>query len=330
MRHAVGPATLTTLLLLISHDPGAARAQTNITSTAAHVRVERLTDAPIVHPNMDAMMGSNIAGPSLIKVPDWVPDPLGRYYLYFADHRGRYIRLAYADALAGPWTMYEPGTLHLPQSHFVTTPPHPDKYVHVASPDVHVRDDRREIVMYVHGQDPERQVTRVATSTDGLHFDGRPEVLGRPYFRVFRHDDHFYALAMPGVIYRSADGLTQFERGPTLFNDDMRHSAVLVRDGILYVFWTQAGHAPERVLLSTVALGPDWTTWTNTEAVDLLRPERDWEGAQLPVTPSKRGAVDQPVNQLRDPAIYQEEGRVYLLYSVAGERGIGIAEVLLP
>ncbi len=33
------------------------------------------------------------------------------------------------------------------------------------------------------------------------------------------------------------------------------------------------------------------------------------------------------VNQLRDPAIYEEDGRVYLLYAVAGESGIAIAEL---
>jgi hypothetical protein len=31
--------------------------------------------------------------------------------------------------------------------------------------------------------------------------------------------------------------------------------------------------------------------------------------------------------QLRDPAIFRESGRTYLLYSVAGERGIAIAEM---
>jgi hypothetical protein len=33
------------------------------------------------------------------------------------------------------------------------------------------------------------------------------------------------------------------------------------------------------------------------------------------------------VNQLRDPAIFEEDGRVFLLYAAAGERGIGLAEV---
>jgi hypothetical protein len=35
------------------------------------------------------------------------------------------------------------------------------------------------------------------------------------------------------------------------------------------------------------------------------------------------------VNQLRDPAIFEEDGRTYLLYAVAGESGIAIAEIWL-
>ena len=123
---------------------------------AQTIRIERLVDSPIIRPAMDGTMGSNIAGPSLIRVPDWIDSPLGRYYLYFADHRGTYIRMAYADALTGPWTTYEPGTLQLDQSHFPTTCPPcapAQAYVHIASPDVHVVEERREIVMYVHGRD---------------------------------------------------------------------------------------------------------------------------------------------------------------------------------
>ena len=165
------------------------------------VRVDRLLDVPIIGPDMDRSMGANIAGPSLIRVPDWVENPLGRYYLYFSDHEGTYIRLAYADQLTGPWTTHEPGTLQLAQSHFPTTCPPCSPttpggrvYAHVASPDVHVLDDGRQIVMYVHGREVERQVTRVATSRDGLHFEGRAEILGRPYFRAFRHAGRVHAL----------------------------------------------------------------------------------------------------------------------------------------
>jgi hypothetical protein len=58
-----------------------------------------------------------------------------------------------------------------------------------------------------------------------------------------------------------------------------------------------------------------------------LRPELDYEGAKLPNERSKRGYIDERVNQLRDPAIYEENGETYLLYSVAGESGIAIAEI---
>ena len=37
--------------------------------------------------------------------------PLGGYYLYFAHHKGGFIRLAYANALTGPWKIYESGVL---------------------------------------------------------------------------------------------------------------------------------------------------------------------------------------------------------------------------
>ena len=280
-------------------------------------------------------MGSNIQGPSLIRVPDWVEDPLGEYYLYFADHRGLYIRLAYADTLDGPWLMHEPGALQLEQSHYPTTcppcSPNPGStaalYAHIASPDVHVDHRNEQIIMYVHGRDVGRQLTRLALSKDGINFEGKPEVLGRPYFRVIRHDDYFYALSMPGYLYRSHDGLTDFEEGPRFFNQNMRHNALLIRDNKLHVFWTQAGHVPERILMSTIALNGDWMNWKESEAVEVLRPETEFEGANLAIEPSRRGHINERVNQLRDPAIYEEGGETYLLYSIAGEHGIAIARV---
>ncbi len=300
------------------------------------VRVERLLDHPIIQPDMDGSMGSNIAGPSLIRVPGWIEKPLGRYYLYFADHEGTYIRLAYADNLLGPWKTHEPGTLRLEDSHFPTTcppcspsTPGGRAYVHIASPDVHVIDERHEIVMYIHGRDAGAQVTRVATSSDGLHFEARPEILGRPYFRAFPHRHHIYAISSPGVVVRSTDGLASFEEGPQLFTPDMRHSAVLKRGDTLYVFFSERRAAPERILLATIDLSKDWSQWKESEPAEVLRPQTPWEGAELPIEPSRGGSINEPVNQLRDPAIFEEGERIFMLYSVAGERGIAIAEVHL-
>jgi hypothetical protein len=270
---------------------------------------------------MDDRMGDNINGPSLIKVPTWIENPLGRYYLYFAHHDGRYIRLAYADEITGPWRIHAPGVLDITESHFKG---------HVASPDVHVDDDARQIRMYFHGSDTSsgaggKQSTRVALSDDGLDFDTQPQLLGNPYWRVFEYDGYHYALGMPGVFYRSRGGIERFEQGPTLFGPDMRHSAAAVRDQQLWIYYTVVGDSPERILLSVIDLTVDWMSWSPSEPIDVLAPEFSWEGVNVPAEPSSRGLVRGPVNQLRDPALFEENGRYYLLYSVAGESGIAIA-----
>jgi hypothetical protein len=323
------------------------------------VSVRRLVDHPIIAPGMDVRMGPNIEGPSLIRTPTWLPGRLGRYYLYFADHKGDYIRLAYADRLEGPWKVHAPGSLQLSQSGLPTAPPpQPPNAAallavqgaanrappgtpgiptliddatlpHIASPDVHVDEAGRRIIMYFHGLESFGvQRSRVATSTDGLNFKAVGGSIGLSYMRVFRHAGRHYAMAMPGVFSRSLDGLSGFETGPRLFAGDQRHSALLKRGNLLHVFWTRVGDAPERIYMSTIDLTPDWMSWTVGETIEVLRPERDWEGADLPVELSYRSAINTPVNQLRDPAIYEEDGRVYLLYAVKGEGGIAIAELI--
>ena len=93
------------------------------------------------------------------------------------------------------------------------------------------------------------------------------------------------------------------------------------------MFRTRVGDAPERILLSTIELREDWSDWTPTEPVEVLRPERAWEGAGAPLEPSVRSVAYAKVNQLRDPAIYVEGDRTYLLYAAAGESGIAVAEL---
>ena len=93
------------------------------------------------------------------------------------------------------------------------------------------------------------------------------------------------------------------------------------------MFWTRVGDAPETILLSTIELSPDWTQWELAGEQEVLRPQRNWEGADAPIEPSVRSTAYGHVNQLRDPALYAEDGVLYLLYAVAGESGIAIARV---
>jgi hypothetical protein len=319
------------------------------------VSINRLGDGPIIHPGLDPSIGVNIQGPSVIRVPEWVKNPLGNYYLYFADHKGRYIRLAYADAVTGPWKIHVPGSLGIEESYFLTEEPEiteqqrqqirarfaasgtklpHDRMVdllapHIASPDVHVDQANKRIVMYYHGLNAlSSQVSRVATSDDGINFVARPEILGRSYLRGFDWQGMRYGLAMPGQFYRSKDPLGGFEAGPRLFNPKMRHSAVMLQDDQLWVFWTQAGDAPEHIKLSTIQLTDDWANWQQTDHGEVLRPEKSWEGADAPVEPSLRSTAYGMVNQLRDPAILLDQDRIYLFYAVAGESGIAVAEVM--
>jgi hypothetical protein len=306
---------------------------------APRFHATRIGTGPLIVPNMDDRMGANINGPSLIRVPHWAPNRLGRYYLYFAHHNGAYIRLAYADSLQGPWSVFSPGTLQHAESHF---PPALDDIdpariplgmvapiPHIASPDVHVDHAERRFRMYYHGINKDRtQVTRVATSPDGIRFTALPDVVGNPYFRAFRYGGLYYGIAMPGIVYRSADGITGFERGPTLFAPNMRHTALLLRGEVLTVFYTNVGEAPpERILAANIGLRPDWRDWRPSEPAVVLEPELPYEGGDLPLVASIRGEITARARQLRDPAIYEEGESVYLLYSVAGESGIALAEL---
>ena len=80
-------------------------------------------------------------------------------------------------------------------------------------------------------------------------------------------------------------------------------------------------------MLSSIDISSDWTDWQESGEVVLLSPEYDWEGADAPLEPSVRSTAYGQVNQLRDPALYVEDGIVYLLYAVAGESGIALARV---
>jgi hypothetical protein len=295
----------------------------------------RLPGNPIIRPQMlPGDDGANINGPSLIRAPLWLTNRLGTYYLYFAHHNGKYIRLAYADRLEGPWKVYEPGTLQLKEA--------PGCKGHIASPDLHVDEARREIRMYFHGpaKDGSGQKSFVAVSPDGLHFQAIDEVLGQFYFRVFPWQAAWFAMAKGGLLYRSENGLTGFVKGKNpLPGGDVRdenantpgprHVALHRVGNELRVYYSNIGDAPERILRCRIQLTDNWQTWTASAPEEVLRPATDYEGANLPLKPSVAGAMKGPENALRDPGIFVDaDGRVYLLYSVAGESGIGITELV--
>jgi hypothetical protein len=89
----------------------------------------------------------------------------------------------------------------------------------------------------------------------------------------------------------------------------MRHCTVGVQGNILHVLYTNAGARPESILHSTIDLNGDWREWKESPARLVIEPEAEYEGADLELAPSKRGAIFGPARQLRDPYVFQERGR---------------------
>ena len=319
------------------------------------IKITRFVDQPIIPPFLEQEIGSNINGPSLIKVPDWIEDSLGKYYLYFADHKGDRIKLAYSDKLEGQWKILSGGTLKLENSYFLNEKPSmPDDFninelgerdahvdhikhipkkiddltiPHIASPDAHIDEVNQRIVLYFHGLDEfGLQKTRVATSCDGINFKAKKKIVGWPYFRKFTYKADDYAISMPGFIYKNNGDIEDFTIINQVMEKDTRHSAVMVYKDQLLVFHTRKGDKPERILLSIVDLSLPSNKWNASKPIEVLKPEKEWEGAFLPNYESVESAINIPVNQLRDPAIFFEDDKNYLLYSLRGENGIGIVE----
>jgi len=316
----------------------------------------RFARNPLITQQMSPTLGDDINGPSLIRVPAWIDHPLGRYYLYFAHHKGRFIRMAYANDLAGPWKIYERGVLDVKDTAFYRPQPDPPGsafYTHVASPEVVLDKTGNRLVMLAHGmftdglrwpEDPREavrwaqaqayaQYTQTFVSTDGIHFTARPGItVQTSYARLFRWRGTWYSMSRLGVLGRSNDLLGRFDAGPNPFDSGnwagrVRHVATLLRGDTLHVFFSGIGDAPERILLSTIELTPDWSTWRASAPAEVLRPMAPYECTNIPLTPSKAGEAEGPEHALRDPGLIEEDGRVVLFYSYCGEQGIAAADV---
>lgn len=323
-------------------------------------RVARFATNPLITVTSSPTLGANVNGPTVIRVPDWVEKPLGRYYMYFANHRGDYIRLAYASAVTGPWTVYEPGVWHVRDS--ALNRPQPDSArfggfnTHFASPEIFIDPARRRIVLWAHGwftsgqhwptepraaqqwanENGYGQFTQGAVSSDGLRFTAQPAITRESYIRVFQRGGAFYGMARLGVLLRAPDLLAPFEAGANAFRDSaygtnrVRHVALLPRGDRLHVLFTAIGDAPERILWSTIDMTRDWMEWRASPPIEVMRPDTDYECANLPVAPSAVGDVFEPVRQIRDPHVLEDEGRTYLFYVTCGEQGVAGADITLP
>jgi hypothetical protein len=340
--------------------------------------------------------GRNINGPSVIRVPEWLrprlvdtPAAEANYLLYFGNHGGNYIRMAYASSIEGPYTFYcmrrdvpkgERGVLDLGSTDEIVIGNGLSVHQHIASPQVRLDHEQKRVVMYFHGRIKGRegvevrgnkQKTLVATSEDGLGFrDGiKSVIVGFAYYDPFEIGGQLYAVASRGSLYRARDPENPFTPPPgwdygkelwvaegehpsdNPFQHDIaeakkagelpdhvgrgRHFSMHVEGDRLEFFYTRVGDAPERILMSVVNVDADedgqidpFTEWEPSfPPCEILAPQREWEGAEHPVEPS-RGSAGTGVQQLRDPHVFQDTGgALYMFYTGAGEEAIGVARL---
>jgi hypothetical protein len=101
--------------------------------------------------------------PGVIRAADCFPQPLAKYYMYYAPHNAPGgICLASADALEGPWREFEHNPL-------ITNVWPPHYHVgHISSPHAIWVPEASRLFLYYHG---DNDTTRYATSEDGLAFE---------------------------------------------------------------------------------------------------------------------------------------------------------------
>ena len=324
--------------------------------------VTRLSDTALIAADMftrDEIAGlepdalANINGPSVLRMPDWAAGAQATFHMYFAHHKGRSIRLAYADRLDGPWRMHPDPVMPLASSLFVPSDPPFDPalpapdwvaglkgdylYAHVASPDVHIDAARRRIVMFYHGllRDGDQQ-TRLAVSADGLNFTPRDPLLGPPYFRATFLNGEMLLSMWAGRLGRAPGWDGPFSLAPPDHlpphvtggpERQVRHGHLLAHDGRLHMTFSRIGDLPERCLHCEVVPADDWSGWRFGPVSEMLRPAPGWEGGDLPARASEMGTAMDRLQELRDPALFTDDGIVYLAYCGGGESGIGIARV---
>ena len=182
--------------------------------------------------------------------------------------------------------------------------------------------DRREIVLYYHGLDGFRsQHTRVATSSDGIRFQGGgPSCSARPTSAP----SSAAASGTPSGCRASSIARAMACRvraGADSFPPTMRHCAVQQRGDTLLVFWTRVAMSPSTSCSRwwrCVEAGPTGepasrSTCSTPSTIGRAPIARSFRRC---ATPSTCGCASCAI-----PPSSKKDGRTWLLYAVAGEAG---------
>lgn len=303
-------------------------------------RTQIINSATPTFPGSD---GNNIMFGSIVKAASWHVAPLGDYYCLFGDHDGTYIRVAYADAVTGPWTVITAGTditlaaLNAAGGYSGGT--------HVSSPEIIVDDVGERYVVTLHGDSTGLGHESVAAESIDLEnftfLDSAARLsdgTGMLYVRPFTYGGEWYAVSDTLILFRSATltGSNAYSRqtDPATFRGSNggngRHAGCVVRGDTLVVFWTNRGDYCERIKYASLDMSAaGWDSWAMGAGADMLFPYTVGDGADMPWTTSGSGAVTARVRELRDPGVFIDpsDGTHWLIYAQAGEDALGVLDI---
>lgn len=256
----------------------------------------------------------NLSTPCILSIDN-------EYRMYFSNHCGTSIKLATSKTLDGPWTVQD-SVLDLKDTPCKT---------HIASPEVLYKDGK--YVMYYHGDANNTQGTFKAISEDGLHFTNvTDEMLCHFYLRVFEYKGVEYGIAKVGndgaILYNISEGFSSIAR----LLPNSRHCHVLVKNGKLYLTYSNIGDTPEHIRLCVINLADSIDSWEVVSDEPLIIPTFRHEGGDLPTVTTQPGSSTlrhgREVRELRDPFLFEVNEKVHILYVTKGESGIAYAQLI--
>ncbi|MDR1269522.1 MAG: hypothetical protein LBK82_08355 [Planctomycetaceae bacterium] len=257
--------------------------------------------------------------PAVFATEKRIEQPLGKYYMYYAPHDiPGGICLAYADKPEGLWKEYSENPIISK-----TWEPH-YRVSHVSGPDVIWNEEEKKLFLYFHG---ENNVTRLASSEDGIHFRYEGEVIDTKMFpslseasygRVFRYvlpgKNNKYIMLLMGndngtrriYLAWSSDG-RKWETRPKAVMDpppetDQTAGAILVQwKGKIYII----AHANN----SRAAFNEGYDLYVGETDVSL-------EKVQPLGKIFERTAVSPENPAVMSPTLIELEGRLYMYFNI--------------
>jgi len=287
--------------------------------------------------NLPKEVSDSINGPSCLRTPNFIKNPLGKYLLYFAHHTGEFIRIAYSEDIFTGWRFLNCRINGISEEK--------NFHDHVASPDIYVDNNGKSIYMFFHSRikGSREQKTFLSKSNDGINFVLVEGQMNLPFY--FRHviaENKTLAVTKGGNLYintispisdtwRALNNVNTGESNKEVMHNkfgSIRHASLIYYMKTFITFYTKIGDSPERIYAAKIVENQNGL-WLTSNEFEITRPELNFEGANFDVEASLPGPSLHEENALRDPYIMQDGENYFLFYACAGEKGIAVGKIFM-